>query len=79
MAVEFLAKYAMDEHDQHPDEGIISYALRMKQLPRDHPARPTTEILDAMVWAGIAQMKRRSEANIALLKKHGLEHTIWRG
>ncbi|MEG3153481.1 hypothetical protein [Sphingomonas sp. RB1R13] len=57
----------------HGDESIMSYAIRMRQLPRGHPARLSLDMYFDLMRAGIDEMKKQSAANVALLKAHNLE------
>lgn len=51
----------MDAFEAHPDEGLISCAIRRRNLPTEHPAHLTPEQYREFMQAGIAAMKARSK------------------
>lgn len=69
----------LEDDQAHPDESALSYAVRMYGLRRGHPIRPSSDVIDACMRAGIEQMKREAQANIDLLRQHGREDVVFRG
>lgn len=62
----------MDDFEQRPGEGLISYAIRRDNLPPSDPKRLSPAMCEKLIRAGIAQVERRSAAAINALKKAGL-------
>ncbi len=57
-----------------PDESILSYLLRMRQLPSTDPQRPKAANMDQLWAAALQEVRMRSLANIETLRAAGLEH-----
>lgn len=64
----------MDEFHQREGEGLIAFAIRMRNLPADHPARVSASDYDRLMRAAIAQVERQQAANREVLRKAGLTH-----
>lgn len=64
----------MDEFEQREDEGLISYAIRRRNLPPDHPAHMSRETYDTFMRAGINQVERQQRKNIEMLRRAGMLH-----
>lgn len=58
----------------HGDESLLSYAVRMRSLPRGHPARLSLGQFDEAIRVGIERVKRESAARLALLQVQSSEN-----